>query len=252
MRLRSLTKHIKDQNWFAVALDFVIVVFGVFIGLQVQQWAVERNRAASEVVYLERLHDEVLHAEEIRSPLVDERKNNLRLLGSAHLVLSNRIERQSLSGDECEAITEAWIYSNVTADLPTTAELLSAGNLDSINSADIRSVIISLDQKARRAKDVVQGMSVNAVTLYQEHPDLITLDLVSHEVVFGESDIKESCDTAGMRADPLFRNNFIDNVWRYENYYAVAVESVSDELKTLHSALDRELGINHLEIGDTP
>ena len=55
-----------------------------------------------------------------------------------------------------------------------------------------------------------------------------------------------------MRADPLFRNNFIDNVWRYENYYAVAVESVSDELKTLHSALDRELGISHLEIGDTP
>lgn len=252
MRLRSFTKHIRDQNWFAVALDFVIVVFGVFIGLQVQQWAVERNRAASEVAYLERLHDEVLHAEELRSPLVDERRNNLLLLGSAHLVLSNRIERQSLSGDECEAITEAWIYSNVTADLPTTAELLSAGNLDSINSAEIRSVIISLDQKVRRAKDAVQGLSVNAVTLYQAHPDLITLDLVSDGVVFGESDIKESCDTAGMRADPLFRNNFIDNVWRYENYYAVAVASVSDELKTLHSALDRELGINHPEIGDMP
>jgi len=25
MRLRSLTKHVKDQNWFAVALDFFIV-----------------------------------------------------------------------------------------------------------------------------------------------------------------------------------------------------------------------------------
>ena len=31
MLLRSLTKHVKDQNWFAVALDFVIVVAGILI-----------------------------------------------------------------------------------------------------------------------------------------------------------------------------------------------------------------------------
>ena len=38
MLLRSLTKHVKDQNWFAVALDFFIVVMGVFIGIQVANW----------------------------------------------------------------------------------------------------------------------------------------------------------------------------------------------------------------------
>lgn len=35
MLLRSLTKHVKAQNWFAVGLDFLIVVVGVFIGIQV-------------------------------------------------------------------------------------------------------------------------------------------------------------------------------------------------------------------------
>jgi|GEM_PF-4355150 len=39
MILRHLTKHVKDQNWFAVGLDFFIVVVGVFVGLQVQQWS---------------------------------------------------------------------------------------------------------------------------------------------------------------------------------------------------------------------
>jgi len=29
MILRSLSKHVKDQNWFAVVLDFGIVVIGV-------------------------------------------------------------------------------------------------------------------------------------------------------------------------------------------------------------------------------
>ncbi|PHR93274.1 MAG: hypothetical protein COA69_04840 [Robiginitomaculum sp.] len=33
MRLRSIMKHVRDQNWFAIFLDFFIVVVGVFIGL---------------------------------------------------------------------------------------------------------------------------------------------------------------------------------------------------------------------------
>jgi hypothetical protein len=37
MFLRSLTQHLKDHNWFAVALDFVIVVVGVGVALAGQQ-----------------------------------------------------------------------------------------------------------------------------------------------------------------------------------------------------------------------
>lgn len=43
MLLRRITKHIKDQNWFAVGVDFVIVVVGVFIGLQVSNWSEARS-----------------------------------------------------------------------------------------------------------------------------------------------------------------------------------------------------------------
>ena len=38
MRLRRINEHVKTQNWFAVGLDFVIVVVGVFIGIQVSNW----------------------------------------------------------------------------------------------------------------------------------------------------------------------------------------------------------------------
>jgi hypothetical protein len=42
MILRRVTRHVKDENWFAVGLDFVIVVVGVFIGIQVANWNDER------------------------------------------------------------------------------------------------------------------------------------------------------------------------------------------------------------------
>ncbi len=38
MLLRSISKHVKDQNWFAVALDFVIVVTGILIAFQITNW----------------------------------------------------------------------------------------------------------------------------------------------------------------------------------------------------------------------
>ncbi|MEL6859245.1 MAG: hypothetical protein AAFO74_12730 [Pseudomonadota bacterium] len=47
MLLRRITKHVKDQNWFAVGIDFCIVVIGVFIGIQVANWNDARQQRAS-------------------------------------------------------------------------------------------------------------------------------------------------------------------------------------------------------------
>ena len=60
MLLRRVMKHVRDQNWFAVGIDFLIVVTGVFIGIQVANWNAERQLAARERAYLAQLRDEIL------------------------------------------------------------------------------------------------------------------------------------------------------------------------------------------------
>ncbi|WP_412061300.1 hypothetical protein [Rubrivirga sp. IMCC45206] len=42
MIFRRIAEHVRDQNWTAVGIDFVIVVVGVFIGTQVANWNAER------------------------------------------------------------------------------------------------------------------------------------------------------------------------------------------------------------------
>ncbi len=59
MLLRRITEHVKAQNWIAVALDFVIVVVGVFVGLQVSNWNEERAREQTEQRYIERLREDL-------------------------------------------------------------------------------------------------------------------------------------------------------------------------------------------------
>jgi len=52
MLLRRMTHHLKSQNWFAVGLDFLIVVVGVFIGLQVGNWNDAARERAKETAIL--------------------------------------------------------------------------------------------------------------------------------------------------------------------------------------------------------
>lgn len=46
MLLRRITEQVKTQNWFAVALDFIIVVAGVGFAMYGQQWLSEREQRA--------------------------------------------------------------------------------------------------------------------------------------------------------------------------------------------------------------
>ena len=59
MLLRSLTKHVRDQNWFAVFLDFFIVVAGILIAFQITNWNERRAEYRNETQALIELKKEL-------------------------------------------------------------------------------------------------------------------------------------------------------------------------------------------------
>jgi len=59
MILRRVIEHVKAHNWFAVGIDFLIVVVGVFIGIQVSNLNAALVEAAKADSYLQRLHQDV-------------------------------------------------------------------------------------------------------------------------------------------------------------------------------------------------
>ncbi|MDQ3159725.1 MAG: hypothetical protein M3Q51_01735 [Pseudomonadota bacterium] len=56
MILRRVIAHVRKQEWTAIALDFLIVVFGVFFGIQVSNWNASRLDAQRSQGYLARIH----------------------------------------------------------------------------------------------------------------------------------------------------------------------------------------------------
>ena len=58
MLLRRLMAHVRGENWFAVALDLLVVVVGLFIGLQIDTWWEGQKEARVESVYLMEIQED--------------------------------------------------------------------------------------------------------------------------------------------------------------------------------------------------
>jgi hypothetical protein len=104
--LCRISEHIKAQNWYAVFMDFSIVVAGVFIGIQVANW----NDARAEKIESERMITE----------LVDDLKEMKRLVEGWRVSSYNKAlmldelltqldAAQTISQDEAtKIIQEVW------------------------------------------------------------------------------------------------------------------------------------------------
>lgn len=58
MLLRRLAQNLKEQNWPAIWIEFILLVAGVFLGIQVANWNEERQLDAQRSAALARLHAE--------------------------------------------------------------------------------------------------------------------------------------------------------------------------------------------------
>lgn len=59
MLLRRVIDHVRKQEWTAIWIDLVIVVVGVFIGIQVSNWNDERATVRRAAVFSERLRSDL-------------------------------------------------------------------------------------------------------------------------------------------------------------------------------------------------
>jgi hypothetical protein len=209
MILRRLSEHVKSQNWFAVALDFLIVVLGVFVGLQVQEWSAERAQAIQHARYYERLQADFT--------TIDARID-------AHLAVFNQsIESMAYVLElvrlpdlaSAEAATDPARLKVALANLgarrvppgrsATYSEMLAAGQLSRIRNSTLRDKLAQYDRLSDIHLEVYRSASdlmASQVPITYRH---MQIDTIPDESDFsGISRVVHSYDLPGMRSDPEF------------------------------------------------
>lgn len=59
MIFRRFIEHFRNQEWSAILIEFLIVVLGVFLGIQVDNWNTARVARANELTFLEAVSDDL-------------------------------------------------------------------------------------------------------------------------------------------------------------------------------------------------
>jgi hypothetical protein len=142
MLLRRITKHVTDQNWFAVFIDFIIVVVGVFIGIQVANWNEERHRKALSEEFTTRLAQD-LKSEAWEYQYLIEYYTDVH--ENAQRVLDDLEGRTSLSDlGLLISAYRATQYNIVIRRRATYDELVSRGDVYLIKDKFIRDTAIAI------------------------------------------------------------------------------------------------------------
>ena len=138
MLLRSLTKHVKDQNWFAVALDFFIVVTGILIAFQITNWNEERALTKRTNKLIERLETDFGTDVWVAIGLHDYHK---QVYEDALLVLNDITGRHPVS-DEAFLISayRATQFNRFNQTTSIYEELVSTGGLELVVTTEIGAI----------------------------------------------------------------------------------------------------------------
>lgn len=138
MILRRITEHVRAQSWFAVGTELVIVVVGVFLGLQAQDWSTARAERSAERAAIERLIFEYQQNLEI---LKDQKEKSQEALGATEELLSMiALENypEVMGVDLAQTILSCLENAKFVPALGSTNSLIASGDLRLIGDPEIQ------------------------------------------------------------------------------------------------------------------
>lgn len=244
MLLRRLAAALSQQNWFVVIIEVLVVVVGIFIGLQVDDWNTARKDRIDERAYLQQLHSDVLFAEELSSRLRTRRLERLQHIMGAIEVLAG--QRDSLTIKECSAISSSNFFNINAPALPSLDELISTGRLEIIQDLELRRALVGLQQTRAtlQASIEVQTTASTFNHLPSVFPELIRLTTLFDETD-GEIRGRAECDLDGMRRNQRFMNMWSANADGYDAFIQDGLLPWSTQFDKVHALIDDAIGLKH-------
>lgn len=236
MLLRRVTQHIKSQNWFAVFIDFLIVVVGVFIGIQVSNWNAERVDRKTEQGILFRLSEDVSNLLNMQKQDLDLHVGRLMNLETANPVMFSLQPMRKLTDQECRGLSSSHWMPPTPDEMPSIDEIISAGNMSLITNAKVKSLLQAFVVQRQRARTRFAESTNELFRLSSRHPQLVFYirERVKQEGISttwlttdDEYGFFAQCDIEKIRASKGFLNEYVDNMARLNTSVRYIKESIS-------------------------
>jgi hypothetical protein len=149
--IRSINKHIRAQNWIGLVLDFIVVVLGIFLGLQASDWNQGRLERKEAEYHLTFLFEEL--TEGINKAADEIKRSEEVLIGSftAARLLTQKAWDPGERGRFEEAITSTFQLWGPRYRPVSLRRIVDDGKLDIIESKELQKAILRFDSSYREA-----------------------------------------------------------------------------------------------------
>jgi hypothetical protein len=156
MKLRRVAEHFKHLHWTTIAIDLVIVVVGVFIGMQASNWNQQRATDQQSAVFTARLKADLRVEDWIYQFLI---AYNREVLANANGAV-DALEGKATLSDEALLVSayRATQYRNRNRHGATYDELISTGTIGLIHDQTLRDTAMRLYNIATFDNLVREGM----------------------------------------------------------------------------------------------
>lgn len=223
MLLRRVIQHFRQQEWTAIGIDFVIVVMGVFIGLQVSNWNTEKQQQERANTYSQRLFEELKIEYDYAKSLYDYHLATLEAGNIAYLGLSGEkpLNDDVILINAFRASQYNWFERRRSA----FDEIVGSGALSLITNTQLREAAIGMYSTPIFDLMRLEGESSDYRKLFRE-----TLTPSSHE------SLRQTC--GDREVDPGGKNLNILTL-SYACDTALSQEIVKKEVEALRA--DRNL-----------
>lgn len=146
MLLRRLMGHLKRQDWFAVAIDLVVVVFGIFLGLQVNDWNQARQDRVLERGYIARISHDIARSRD----QVQASNDAMRVQAEGATLVLQSLASCRVPADQRDRFARALYnlgkFDSATLDQTALDELKSTGRSTILRSVELREVLSALSR----------------------------------------------------------------------------------------------------------
>ena len=160
MILRRLATSIRKQDWFAVVIETLIVVMGVFLGLQVNNWNEARQARQAEMAILHQLADAM---QDMESEFAS-RRDRFQEYTDATSLLIDMIRAGEFIEDETELkriVSTTGEYQDLPSRSAVYEDLLTSGGLTAISNAELRAALARYgDLHERFLRDVAYSKTL--------------------------------------------------------------------------------------------
>ena len=218
MIIRRLADALREQNWITVVLEVMIVVVGIFIGLQVDGWNEGRKKQQNIEAQLLRIAaDAAVLISEADRLLVDFDNRIARVQIALDVLDGTPLSEVNTLAFEL-ALDESYQLNEVEVDLPSLDILMSTGDIDRVADTNVRNSLLALANEWRERKIVIAHVRSLLDIVNQDIFKGIGYDIVGLEAERSDgAQFKIRYDLDSLRADLGFRAA-LSNAARMQGY----------------------------------